>query len=344
MTKVSVLMPCYNAERYIRDSIESILRQTHRDLELIVVNDGSTDRSADIAAEYESSGVKLITQNNRGQCAAANQAFNASSGELVKFFDADDILSPDHVALQVARLEGCRDAIAMGEWARFRGDDSEAARFGPLSMYRDADPVDWLASEWMNARPMMQCGLWLIPRAIVECSGLWNESLSLLNDFEYFARVLLNASEILYTPGARLYYRSGIAGSLSGAKTRKAVESEFISLLLGTGHLLAVEDSVRTRRACANMLLNFDYTFYPEHADLRAKARARVAELGGADLEPDGPPGFHHLRLLIGWRAARLIQRLRDLVRIGLTNAPRNRRGYSGQHSSMPTAGSDEAP
>ena len=119
-----------------------------------------------------------------------------------------------------------------------------------------------------------------------------------------------------FAPGARLYYRSGLRDSLSGQKSRTAVESAFLSLMLGTQHLLDAEDSPRTRRACANVLQNFDYTYYPAHADLRARVRARVAELGGADLAPHGPPGFQKLRRFVGWRAARRVQHLAEKLRL----------------------------
>jgi hypothetical protein len=113
---------------------------------------------------------------------------------------------------------------------------------------------------------------------------------------------------VRFAPEARLYYRSGIKGSLSGARSRNAVESAFQSLLLGTQHLLRAEDSPRTRRACANVLQQFEYENFPRHRLLRAKVRARIAELGGADIDPIGPPNFHRLRSVLGWRTARLIQ------------------------------------
>jgi hypothetical protein len=188
-------------------------------------------------------------------------------------------------------------------------------------MYRDAVPQDWLAAEWSHTLPMMQCALWLIPRQIIDQAGLWDERLSLINDFEYFARVLTSANEILYAPDARLYYRSGIPGSLSGQKSRKAVESQFLSLILGTEHLLKAEDSPHKRRACANILQSFEYEHYPNHPDLRAKIRARVAELGGAHIIPSGPPGFHKLRPWIGWKAARHVQKAAE--RLGLNGAAR---------------------
>lgn len=320
---VSVCIPCYNAERFVAQALESVLSQTYPNIEIVVTDDGSTDRSAEIVSRYKAHGVRLLRQSNKGQCAAANRAFEVCNGDLIKFFDADDVLAADHVALQVERLSSRTDAVAMGEWARFYGDDPSEAVFFPLPAYRNSAPADWLVQEWINARPMMQCGLWLIPRRILEGSGLWDERLSLINDFEFFTRVLCHAEEVLFTAGARLHYRSGVPNSLSGSASRGAVESAFLSLMLGTRRLLAAADSPRARRACANLLQDFDYGYYPSHPDLRAKARTRIAELGGSDLEPDGPPGFHKLRRMIGWRAARRAQHLAEKLK--LNSAARRR-------------------
>jgi hypothetical protein len=163
---------------------------------------------------------------------------------------------------------------------------------------------------------MTQCGMFLIPRALLESAGGWDERLTLIDDFEFYARVIARSAGVRFAPGARLYYRSGLGGSLSGKKSRKAVESAFLSLMLGTRHLLDAEDSPRTRRACANVLQSFDYTYYPTHADLRARMRARVAELGGSDLAPDGPPGFQMMRRIVGWHAARRLQHLAERLRL----------------------------
>jgi hypothetical protein len=166
--------------------------------------------------------------------------------------------------------------------------------------------------------------MFLIPRALLAEVGGWDRRLSLIDDFEFIARVLAISAGVRFAPSARLYYRSGLPGSLSGRTSRPAVESAFLSSMLATQHLLDAEDSPRTRRACANILQNFEYTYYPEHADLRARMRARVAELGGADLAPGGPPGFQKLSRAIGWRAARRVQILAE--RFGLNGASRRRR------------------
>jgi glycosyltransferase involved in cell wall biosynthesis len=292
---------------YVAAALDSVLAQTWTNLEIIVVNDGSTDGSAEILERYKDRGVRVIHQENRGQCAAANRAFAESTGDYIKFFDADDLLSPEMVEGQMVRLSGRRDAVASAEWGRFYGELS-TFKSNPQSVWRDMESTDWLVEAWRDARPMMQCALWLIPRPILEQSGGWDEELSLINDFEFFARVLCHSKAVLFTPGAVLYYRSGISGSLSGQKSRKAVESQYHSLLRGTAHLLTRRHDPVAKLSCANILQDFIYTYYPEHADLRAKLAQRVLELGSSDLTPDGPPKFHQLRRFIGWKLARLVQ------------------------------------
>jgi glycosyltransferase involved in cell wall biosynthesis len=320
---VSICVPVYNAEDYVAEALDSALAQTWSPLEIIVVNDGSTDRTGEILDAYDEDyeRVRVLHQENQGQCAAANDAYRAAKGDLIKFFDADDLLSPQFVEKQVLELEGSTKHVASAEWARFYDDPAEAT-FEPEPVWQDMDPVDWLVTAWKDARPMMQCALWLIPRSVLEEAGLWDERLSLINDFEFFARVLVHTEGVRFATGARLYYRSGLDDSLSGQDSREHVESEFQSLMDGTQHLLDREDSPRTRRAAANMLQDFIYGRYPNHPDLRAKMRSRIEELGGSDLEPKGPPGFEMLRPLLGWRLARRVQRFaerNELTRAGLS-------------------------
>jgi glycosyltransferase involved in cell wall biosynthesis len=320
LPSVSVLIACYNAESYIGQALESLLNQSHRPDEIIVVDDGSTDASIAKISHYLSDGVLLIQQINQGASAARNRAFAASSGTYVIFVDADDLVGPRHLESLLERARGSARHVVLSKWDRFYRHPEEA-RFPDRPTERDMSGVDWLMLDWENAKPMTQSGMILIPRTLIEEYGGWDEDLSLIDDFEFFARTISRSDGVLFAPNARLYYRSGRKGSLSSLKERLAIESSFRSISLGTQHLLAVENSARTRQVCANVFQDFDFTYYPRHRDLRARARARVRALGGADLEPDGPPGFHKLRRFTGWRAARLIQILAE--KVGLNRAAR---------------------
>ncbi|MFM8808334.1 MAG: glycosyltransferase family 2 protein, partial [Chthoniobacterales bacterium] len=287
--QVSVVMACYNAGKYLAEAIQSVLDQTYRNLELVVVDSGSSDDSWQVVQSFAGDErvrpLKLERHAGLNAAATRNYGLKAVRGEYVKFVDADDILHHEMLQKQVQRMLGRDDCVASSEWGRFYSDDLSTYKASRQSVWRDMDAREWLVESWMEARPMTQCGMFLIPRVLLEKTGGWEERLTLIDDFEFFARVLSAASEVLYAPGCPLYYRSGVAGSLSGSKSDKAIESAYLSASLGEDHLLSKRADARAKRACANIMQDFVYTFYPARPDLRAKAEQRVRELGGADIE-----------------------------------------------------------
>jgi glycosyltransferase involved in cell wall biosynthesis len=96
---VSVLIPCYNNEAFVGKAIESALEQTYSNIDVIVVDDGSTDQSLQVIKSYGDQ-IKWHTGPNRGACAARNTAFSLSKGEFVQFLDADDILLREKKRIQ----------------------------------------------------------------------------------------------------------------------------------------------------------------------------------------------------------------------------------------------------
>jgi glycosyltransferase involved in cell wall biosynthesis len=307
---VSILIPCYNAEAWLVETLESALAQTWTNKEIIVVDDGSKDRSWEIAKEFEPRGVKVLRQQNLGASAARNLALQEAQGEFIQYLDADDLLAPDKIERQIKLLsrEGNSGLVASGEWARFFNSPSEA-NFISEPVWRDLSPVDWLVCSWKGGG-MMHPAAWLVPRLIAETAGLWNEDLSVNDDGEYFCRVLLASQGVKFCWGAKTYYRSGNFNSLSGSKSPAAWESAFRSLELGTSNLLAKENSQRTRYICARVFQKFIYEVYPDVPDLRKQAGAKVQQLGGSDLKPLGGPMFQLLSQFVGWKQSKRIQKL----------------------------------
>lgn len=306
---VSVLIPAYNAQRWIRETLESALAQTWRPLEIVVVDDGSRDDTVALVQGLRAPEIRLVRQENRGQSAAENRALSLALGEFIQYLDADDVISADKIRIQVDRLRGREECIAWGEWARFYSAPSEAVfELGAAS--NCVDPIGWLVDAFTGGEPMMQAGIWLLPRKVLDAAGPWNEGLSLINDFEYFCRVLLAARGVVRCPGARLLYRSGVDGTLSGSRSPAAWRSALMSLTLGTDALLSREDSPRVRRACADVFRTLEFQSYPDSPDVSAVAMTRVRDLGGSRLRPPGGSVFRAASTLVGWRAARRFQRI----------------------------------
>jgi hypothetical protein len=230
-------------------------------------------------------------------------------GEYIKFFDADDLISPEMIERQVARLNGRQDALAMSEWGRFYNDDIQTFKPNPQSVWRDMMGVDWLVEAIHDAEPMMQAGMFLIPRGLAQKAGPWNEELTLIDDFEYFCRLFCEAEEILFVANTMLFYRSGVWGSLSAQKSRKARESECESILLGTSHILRRRSDPEAIMACANVCQHLIYDLYPKHPELRKKLEIRVSECGGASIKPSGGMYFNLIRNWVGWKLARRLQK-----------------------------------
>jgi len=304
---VSVLIPCYNAERYISETLESVLSQTWQNIEVIVIDDGSRDASCAVVRSYKDKRVTLIQQPNCGAAATRNHAFQASRGDYIQFLDADDILDAKKIELQLRRLQQQENCVASAEWGRFYHDISET-RFNPEANWEDLYPIEWLVRSRQDGLGMLFPALWLIPRSTAEKAGPWDETLSLGDDGEYFTRVTLASEKVFFCPGARCYYRSGILNSLSGRKSRAAWKSQFRVIELCEEHLLRRENSERVRRGFALSWQHLAHAAYPYDKLLAEKALARAQDLHSLRINPGGGLAFKVASRILGWRTARLLQ------------------------------------
>jgi glycosyltransferase involved in cell wall biosynthesis len=302
---ISVLIPCFNAEKYIGETLEAVFRQTWRNLEVVVINDGSDDTSADVVKRFARPNLIFHEQPNRGAATSRNAAFAVSKGEYIQFLDADDLISSEKLALQMARLQGNPGCVASAEWGRFYEDPTQAS-FEPEPVWRDMDPIDWIA---LSELRMLFPALWLIPRDIVTRTGPWIENLTLADDREYFTRMLLHADRVLFCPGARAYYRSGLDGSLSDSKSPEAWASQYRVNTLCEEYLLARESTPRMRRMMAINWQEYAHAAYPYDPSGAEMAISRARHLDPqAIIKPEGGIAFRVLSALAGWRLARRLQ------------------------------------
>ena len=308
---VSILIPAYNAAPWITATLDSALAQTHRPIEIIVVDDGSTDATLAIARGIEARGVRVVSQSNAGASTARNHALRLATGDFIQFLDADDLLAPDKIAVQVAALRKAHPlALASGSWGRFSFDPSTTT--WPNEVVAQArSGVEFLQLHY-ETRSMMQPGAWLAPRALLDRAGPWDETLSLNDDGEYFARVMLLAPALVPVPSARYHYRVTSAPSLSRRRDTRALESLSRSVTLTVGHLLAADDSTRSRAAANLAWRSLAFELYPQAGSLAQTARAAARALGGPDTPRGGPPWVAKIARFLGWPAARRLHLLRN--------------------------------
>jgi glycosyltransferase involved in cell wall biosynthesis len=162
---VSVIIPVFNGERYVADAIASVLAQRHHALEVIVVDDGSTDASADVVRRIVDARCRLVRQTSSGAAAARNRGISESTGTLLAFLDADDVWTPDKLERQLHALTAEPEIdMVFGHYVTFSGGhDAGDARpgyslgtmlvrresflkVGPLSTaWRVGEFIDWYA-------------------------------------------------------------------------------------------------------------------------------------------------------------------------------------------------------
>lgn len=305
---VSILIPVYNAEKWLVQTIESAISQSYSHREIIIVDDGSTDQSFQIAKGFENDFIKVLRQVNNGASAARNRAFKQSKGEFIQYLDSDDILAPDKIEKQVKLLKRMYPrAISSGYYYNFRGDVSNKYPEPNIVHKSYKNPFQWLIDA-ARGKTMYPPVAWLIPRILVEEAGPWNETLSYNDDPEFIARVILKSSEIVYCKDSVCYYRRGNSSSLGSRKDDKALESRLESLILVTDYMLNFKDDLETREALALQYRRFIFSIYPYRKDLKLKAEEILTKLNVKGSFNFGKGVSSKISKIIGWKNTKLLK------------------------------------
>ena len=310
---VSILIPAFNAQEWIADTLRSAIAQTWQRKEIIVVDDGSTDQTVAIARQFESDGVRVVTQKNQGAAAARNKAFSLSQGDYIQWLDADDLLAPDKIAKQMEAVDQCRSkrTLFSSPWGRFMYRYYRA-EFVPTALWCDLSPTEWLLRK-MGQNLYMQTASWLVSRELTDAAGPWDTRLKVDDDGEYFCRVLLASDGVRFVPDAKVYYRGPglVFRSLSflGHSARK-LEAQWLSMKLHIGYLRSLEDTERVRAACLRYVQNSLVYFYPEDRDIISEAAQMARDLGRELGSPRLSWKYSWMKTVFGWRVAKHVQHL----------------------------------
>ena len=310
---VSILIPAFNARQWIEETLSSAVKQSWERKEIVVVDDGSTDGTLEIAKGFAKHGVRVYEQENGGAAAARNKAFSLCDGDYIQWLDADDLLSPDKIKYQMeaAVLIGNPRIALSSAWAKFMAQ-WYGAKFTPTALWCDLSPTEWLFRK-VDQNLSMQTATWLISRELTELAGPWDTRLFGDDDGEYFCRVLLASEGTHFVPESLVYYRGPAVthdnlSYLEGSSQR--LHAEWLSMQMHIHYLRSLEESQRVRAACLSYLQRYLVYFYPHQPDLVRQIEILAEELGGKVDQPRLSWKYSWIEAVAGYSRAHDVQQV----------------------------------
>lgn len=225
--QVSVIIPTFNCAQYLPEAIDSVLAQTFQDFELIVVDDGSTDHTAEVLQGYGDR-LQAIHQNNQGVAMARNHGIQQAKGTWIAFLDADDVFLPDKLAAQVAlAMDHPELGIIHSGWRRV---DSQGNLLMVVEPWRQVPELT--LESWLRWKPVLPSAM-LFRRSWLNQAGGFDPRFPPAEDTELVLRLALMGCEAKWLPQVTVNYRqhesSAMHRGLPQAKSLAAVIDQFFS-------------------------------------------------------------------------------------------------------------------
>ncbi|KJH71119.1 glycosyltransferase family 2 protein [Aliterella atlantica] len=220
MPKVSVIIPAYNAEKTIRETIETVRQQTFPDWEIIIINDGSKDKTLEIVASIEDERIKVFSYENSGLSMARNRGISKANGEYIALLDADDLWTPDKLELQLLAFNNNPQAGVAYSWTYFMDVDEQGkvTSLHPSNPYAFAGNVyeNLLISDFIHSGSNT-----LILKQAIDTVGEFDPTLKSCEDWDYWLR-LATRWHFVVVPKHQIYYRRSPNSMSSKVEIMKA--------------------------------------------------------------------------------------------------------------------------
>lgn len=217
MPQISVIVPVFNAEQTILKTIESVQQQTFHDLEIIVIDDGSKDRTLELLHNIIDERLKVFSYQNGGVAVARNRGISHATGEFIAFLDHDDLWTPDKLELQLAALQQHPEAGVAYSWTCFMYQKADSYSFHPCAPTRFEGDVytKMLVSDFVRSGSNT-----LVRRQAMESTGEFDPSCAACGDWDYWLRLSANWSFVL-VPKYQILYRQSTEAMSSQVETMK---------------------------------------------------------------------------------------------------------------------------
>jgi glycosyltransferase involved in cell wall biosynthesis len=269
MPQVSIITPLFNKEPYIGETIRSVLSQTLTDWEMIVVDNGSTDRGIEVARRFSDARLRLVASPKKGPGAARNFGLHLATGDWILFLDADDLLAPDYLAGRLADAARAPQAqVVAGWWQEFND--------GSAAPHSRGKPAGWGGTMETVADSAIGAAPWILHAALVRRNWLtpersWSEELDRLpsEDVAFWFRVILGA-QIAWSGHAGALYRLATPTSRNAFRRAETRAQAVATVIEHNLEFLRSKGVTPTPGQCATLMRVYEDTY---RRALAARAR-----------------------------------------------------------------------
>lgn len=307
----SILIPAFNAARWLAETLESALSQSVADVEVIVVDDGSTDSTEKVARAFGRR-IRFERQQNAGASATRNRLTSLANGEYLQFLDADDLLPANALGARIGALRRDAADAAYSDWQRLEPDVTTGWRLGEIVARRledvDPDPAIALFSSFW-APP----AAWTFRRTLIDRMPPWHPKLPIIQDARFAIDAALLGARLIHVPEVGAVYRCGVADSLSRRDPLRFLSDVYLSATEVRATVAARPGGIdfQWRRALVECFNYVARSAFFLDAELAERAWRDLVSL-----QPDRVPLWPRVAMatsrLIGRRAAVAVMRMID--------------------------------
>jgi glycosyltransferase involved in cell wall biosynthesis len=269
--KISVIIPVYNGEKTIKQTLESVLNQTLFDLEIIVINDGSTDKTKEIVNSICDSRLQIFSYKNAGLSASRNRGLFQAIGEFVAFIDADDLWTPDKLESQFKALQENQQAAVAYSWTDYIDTEGKFIKSGK---YPTA--TGNIYSKLLLSNILENGSNPLIRKQAFDTVGNFDESLTAAEDWDMWLR-LASHYEFVLVPKAQILYRVSANSMSTNLKIQEVASLQVIERAFSQSESASFQHLKKSSLANLYLYLTFKAL---ESANKLAKSRIAANFLG----------------------------------------------------------------
>jgi glycosyltransferase involved in cell wall biosynthesis len=319
---VSVIIPSYNSKVYLKDAVTCAVNQNYEPIEIIVIDDGSTDGTSDLFSEFENQNVRCFRIENGGASNARNYGLEKASGDYIQFLDADDIIADSKIEKQVQLMQLNDTDISYTPWIYFKESPSDGYQTQFKFMHINHS-IMRTGKELMISYGMdnwfIPTVAWLVKRDLIEKAGYWNPVKCPNDDGEYFSRILFWTKKVVCCNENLAYYRLTSSDSLSKLNSSIKIDASYNSFRQIMALLLTCSD---------NRLMSYPKRFYFMQYKLTKKRYPKLAKRAAKNFDRIQAPSFlskkRYYWKFISWfglyNGTKLYQRLQPLWALLIRN------------------------